>query len=80
MEKSMSAWKQRGYKRSQSSNAFAVLPASSVANINAANGTIASSSSHARLAAGHPKLNRGRMFRKHPAAVLITANRARWWR
>lgn len=31
--------------------------------------------SHARLAAGHPELNRGRMFLKHSAAVVISVNR-----
>ncbi len=40
---------------------------------------IASGFAKSRLASGHPKLNRGRMFLKHPAAALITANRTLEW-
>ncbi len=64
----------------QASNSFTLLPASPRLPITVSTCSIASSSASSWLASGHPKLNCGRMFLKHPAAVLITANRARRWR
>jgi hypothetical protein len=54
------------------SNAFAVLPASAQTHISMPKSNIASSSASSWLASGHPKLNRGRMLLRHPAAVFIT--------
>ncbi len=65
---------------SRASNVFVLLPASMPGHINALTGYIASGFAIHWLASGHPKLNCGRMFIRHPAAVLITANRARRWR
>jgi len=65
---------------SRASNAFTLLPASTLKHISVPTSNIASGSARSWLASGHPKLNRGRMLSKHPAAVLITANRAHRWR
>ena len=64
----------------RAANGFAVLPACMPRNISMPTRSIASGSARSWLASGHPKLNRGRMIPQHPAAVLITANRARRWR
>src|SRR5260370_30687626 len=67
------------------SNAFAVLPASAPAHINMPTSNIVSSTASSWLASRHPKLNCGRMFLRHPAAVLITKtahsgeDNARWF-
>ena len=65
---------------SRASNVFVLLPASTPDHISVLKGYIASGFATQWLASGHPKLNCGRMFITHPAAVLITANRARRWR
>src|SRR5260370_42243403 len=57
----------------RASNTFALLPASAAILISGATRYIASSPARSWLASGRPKLNCGRMFLGHPAAVLLTA-------